>query len=152
MGLRHRQALAALGAAALQDQASVLGAHSLEETVRPAPAAAIGLKSALHGITSLTVTADGRTAEPQMVAVGPVRVNRGTLFGLWYRPPLPVARTNVPLRSNRGPSRFSTIVENSVEISGLSGGVRPKMLVVVDSAYGEGVNDADFARVFGLFA
>jgi hypothetical protein len=86
-----------------------------------------------------------------MVAVGPVAVNRGGRFGLWYRPPLPVTRTSAPIRSDGGPSRFSTIVENSVEISGLSGGVRPKMLVVVDSAYGEGVNDADFAPLFAVF-
>jgi hypothetical protein len=42
-------------------------------------------------------------------------------------------------------------VENSVENSALSGGVRPKMLVVVDSAYGEGENRADFAAVFRVF-
>jgi hypothetical protein len=83
-----------------------------------------------------------------MVAVALARVNRGTRFGLWYRPPLPVPRSNP---SYRGLSRFSTIVEISVEISGLSDGVRPKTLVVVESAYGEGENRALFARVFHSF-
>jgi hypothetical protein len=37
-----------------------------------------------------------------------------------------------------GPSRFSTIVENSVENSGLSGLATMKTLMVSGSAYGEG--------------
>ena len=46
---RDGQALAALGATALQDEASILRAHAFKEAMRLAAAAAIGLKSALHG-------------------------------------------------------------------------------------------------------
>jgi hypothetical protein len=47
------------------------------------------------------------------------------------------------------PSRFSTTVENSVEISGLSGLTVMKSLVLSDSAYGEGNLMAILSMFFG---
>jgi hypothetical protein len=45
-------------------------------------------------------------------------------------------------------SRFSTTVENSVEISGLSGLAAMKSLVLSGSAYGEGSLMAIFSMLF----
>jgi hypothetical protein len=52
-------------------------------------------------------------------------------------------------RRRPGTGRFSTIVEISVENSGLSGLDAMKSLVVSGSAYGEGPNYAVFTRVNG---
>jgi len=46
------------------------------------------------------------------------------------------------------PGRFSTIVENSVENSGLSGLAAMKNLVLPESAYGEG----RFIAIFSTFS
>ena len=47
LGTGHRQPLATLGAAALQDETAILGGHPHQESVRSRAAAAIGLKRAL---------------------------------------------------------------------------------------------------------
>jgi len=47
-------------------------------------------------------------------------------------------------------SLFSTTVENSVEISGLSGLTAMKSLVLSESAYGEGNLMAFLSMLFGL--
>ena len=53
-------------------------------------------------------------------------------------------------RNGRAPGRFSTTVEKSVEISGLSGLTALKSLVVSGSAYGEGNFMAVLSANFGL--
>jgi hypothetical protein len=50
---------------------------------------------------------------------------------------------------DRGPGRFSTTVENSVENSGVSGLTAMKSLVVSGSAYGEGNFMAVLSAQFG---
>jgi hypothetical protein len=50
----------------------------------------------------------------------------------------------------RRPRRFSTTVENSVEISGLSGLAAMKSLVLPGSAYGEGNFMAVLSALFGF--
>jgi len=47
-------------------------------------------------------------------------------------------------------SRFSTTVENSVEISGLSGLTVMKSLVLSESAYGEGILMAILSILFAV--
>jgi hypothetical protein len=57
----------------------------------------------------------------------------------------------VPAISGDGASsRFSTTVENSVEISGLSGLTAMKSLVLFESAYGEGYSVAILSMFFGV--
>ena len=69
--LRNRQALAALGAAALQHHASVLGRHAYAEAVRLAPAAAYSAgKCASWSPYSLPERRSGPTAEPPIVDGG----------------------------------------------------------------------------------
>jgi hypothetical protein len=89
-----------------------------------------------------------------MVDAGPKRVNKGGAEPVWYRPPLPMARP-VPafasgVSGDVASGRFSTTVENSVEISGLSGLTAMKSLVLSESAYGEGNLMAVLSMLFGL--
>ena len=104
------------------------------------------------------MTGLGRTAEPLMVDAGPKRVNKAGVEPVWYRPPLPMTRPVPALASgfasgvsgDVASSRFSTTVENSVEISGLSGLTAMKSLVLSESAYGEGNLMAVLSMLFGL--
>jgi hypothetical protein len=89
-----------------------------------------------------------------MVAGGPERVNKAGVKRVWYRPPLPMPRP-VPgsgpgISGDGALSRFSTTVENSVEISGLSGLTAMKSLVLSESAYGEGHLMAVLSMFSGL--
>jgi hypothetical protein len=89
-----------------------------------------------------------------MVDAGPKRVNKAGVESVWYRPPLPMPRPVPALASgvsgDGSLSRFSTTVENSVEISGLSGLTVMKSLVLSESAYGEGDLMAVLSMLFGL--
>lgn len=112
-------------------------------------------------ITRLTVTGRGRTAEPLMVDVARKRVNKAGSRVVGQPGPGPVVSSSAPLGRRRvrrravgrgaggsqvvlsigadgAPGRFSTIVEKSVENSGLSGLAAMKTLVLPESAYGEG--------------
>ena len=95
-----------------------------------------------------------RTAEPLMVDAGPKCVNKAGRERVWYRPPLPMPRAVPRLGSGISGDgvlgRFSTTVENSVEISGLSGLTAMKSLVLPESAYGEGNLMAVLSMLFGL--
>jgi hypothetical protein len=77
-----------------------------------------------------------------MVDADPKCVNKAGRERVWYRPPLPMPRPVHALASGVSGSvalnGFSTTVENSVEISGLSGLATMKSLVLSGSAYGEG--------------
>jgi len=89
-----------------------------------------------------------------MVDAGPKCVNKAGVESVWYRPPLPMPRP-VPafasgIRGDGASSRFSTTVENSVEISGLSGLTTMKSLVLSESAYGEGNLMAVLSMLFGV--
>jgi hypothetical protein len=89
-----------------------------------------------------------------MVDAGPKCVNKAGAERVWYRPPLPMLQP-VPglasgIRGDRAPSRFSTTVENSVEISGLSGLAAMKSLVLSGSAYGEGNLMAVLSMLFSV--
>jgi len=64
--------------------------------------------------------------------------------------PRPVPSLATGVSGDRALSRFSTTVENSVEISGLSGLTVMKSLVLSESAYGEGNLMAVLSMLFGL--
>jgi hypothetical protein len=87
-----------------------------------------------------------------MVDVAPNSVNKAGRETLWYRPRLPSAPRGshvlFGIGADSAPGRFSTIVEKSVENSGLSGLTVMKNLVVPESAYGEG----DFVAIFSTFS
>jgi hypothetical protein len=87
-----------------------------------------------------------------MVDGGPKCVNKPGVKRVWYRPPLPMPRPVPALASgicgDTALSRFSTTVENSVEISGLSGLAAMKSLMGSGSAYGEGNLMAFFSMLF----
>jgi hypothetical protein len=76
-------------------------------------------------------------------------VNKAGWEALWYRPRLAISYAGAhvlpTIDADGAPGRFSTIVENSVENSGLSGLATMKTVVVSGSAYGEGRLDAIFA-------
>jgi len=57
-------------------------------------------------------------------------------------------RSVLHVPAHGGPSRFSTIVENSVENSGLSELAVMKSLVLPESAYGEG----GYMAIFSTFS
>jgi hypothetical protein len=85
-----------------------------------------------------------------MVDGGPKCVNKAGVKRVWYRPPLPMPRPVLAISGDGALSRFSTTVENSVEISGLSGLTAMKSLVLPESAYGEGNLMAVLSMLFGL--
>ena len=64
--------------------------------------------------------------------------------------PRPVPSLATGVSGDCALSRFSTTVENSVEISGLSGLTAMKSLVLSESAYGEGNLMAVLSMLFGL--
>ena len=76
------------------------------------------------------------------------RVNKAGSEALWYRPRLLMADVLLTIGAATAPSRFSTIVENSVENSGLSELAVMKSLVVPESAYGEG----NLVAIFSTFS
>ena len=84
-----------------------------------------------------------------MVDAGLKCVNKAGVESVWYRPPLPMPRPVPAFRGDAALSRFSTTVENSVEISGLSGLTTMKSLVLSESAYGEGNLMAVSSMFFG---
>lgn len=171
-GLRDCQTLAPLGATALEDEASILRAHAFKEAMRLPAAAAIGLKSALHGspLSPRPWRPTGRTTngkrQPGFLSTKPasngpswrprvVARRRTTACGIVLGSPGQRRAEAWPApaflrRARGGTGRFSTIVEISVENSGLSGLAAMKNLVVSGSAYGEGPNEAVFTRVKGL--
>jgi hypothetical protein len=87
-----------------------------------------------------------------MVDVAPNSVNKAGCETLWYRPRLPIPQTGAHVLlgtgANGAPRRFSTIVENSVENSGLSELAVMKSLVLPESAYGEG----GYMAIFSTFS
>jgi len=91
----------------------------------------------------------GRTAEPQMVDGGRKTVNKSAVRTLWYRRPLSMTRPRVLApaagRAVGGPGRFSTIVEKTVEISGLSEEPTPQPHKVSGFAYSESRDRALFS-------
>jgi len=64
--------------------------------------------------------------------------------------PRPVPALTSGVSGDGALNRFSTTVENSVEISGLSGLTTMKSLVLSESAYGEGDLMAVLSMLFGL--
>jgi hypothetical protein len=89
-----------------------------------------------------------------MVDGGPKCVNKPGRERVWYRPPL-LSRgggdNGFPaIGGDEAPGRFSTTVENSVEISGLSRLTAMKSLVLSGSAYGEGNLMAVLSMFFGV--
>jgi len=64
--------------------------------------------------------------------------------------PRPVPALASGISGDGALSLFSTTVENSVEISGLSGLTAMKSLVLSESAYGEGNLMAFLSMLFGL--
>jgi hypothetical protein len=89
-----------------------------------------------------------------MVDGGLKCVNKPGREGVWYRPPL-LSRGRgddgfPAIGGDRALSRFSTTVENSVEIPGLSRLTAMKSLVLSGSAYGEGNLMAVLSMLFGV--
>jgi hypothetical protein len=76
-------------------------------------------------------------------------VNKSAAWTLWYRRPLSMTRARVPAPPAGlpagGPGRFSTIVEKTVEISGLSREPRTQPLKVSGFAYSESRDRALFS-------
>ena len=110
----NRQALAAFGAAPLENDAAVLRAHPHPEPVSSTAAAAIWLKRALHGTPGLGDSPDGET---RIVATRQKTCQFGRLVCIRDR-----CGRFAGFRRCARPRRrkFSTPVEKPVEISGFS--------------------------------